>query len=118
MTAWRRKLVFVLVFAVVPLQGVAASLSVLSCLSDTQAQATHTRGDPEHSMHHDAHPDEGGATGQSAYHYHLCCNITASAPPLMTPSAGLPDFPVHALAPPHSLRDLFIPEQPQRPPLA
>ena len=114
MTSWRRKLVLVLALAVMPLQGVAATLSVLWCHGDAQAHAMHTQDDPEHSMHHDALPDEGGATGQSAYH--LCCNIIASAPPVMTVSAVPPDFPVRAFVP-DSLHDLFIPEQPQRPPL-
>ena len=115
MTAWRRKLVLVLALAVMPLQGVAATLSVLLCHGDAQAHAMHTQDDPEHSMHHDDHPDEGGASSESAYH--LCCNITASAPPLTTLSAVPPDLPVNTFVP-DSLHDLFIPEQPQRPPLA
>lgn len=113
MTTWHRKLVLVLALAVMPLQGVAATLSVLLCHGDAQAHAMHTQ--DEHSMHHYGHPDEGGATGNSAYH--LCCNITASAPPVMTLPAVPPDFPVRALAP-DPLHDLFVPEQPQRPPLA
>lgn len=122
MTAWRRKLVLVLALAVMPLQGVAATLTVLWCHGDAQAHALHTQNNPihtqdapEHNMHHDAHPDEGGAAGQSAHH--LCCNITASAPPLVTPSAAPSEFPVRAFAP-DFLHDPFIPEQPQRPPLA
>jgi len=114
MTPWRRKLVLVLALAVMPLQGVAATLSVLLCHGDAQAQAMHTQ-NPEHSMHHDGHPDEGGATGHSGHH--PCCNVTASAPPVMTLSAVPPDFSVGTFAP-DPLYDLFVPEQPQRPPLA
>ena len=113
MTPWRRKLVLVLALAVMPLQGMAATLSVLLCHGDAQAHAVHAQ--DEHSMHHDGDPDEGGATGHSAYH--LCCNITASAPPVMMLAAVPPDFPVRAFVP-DPLHDLFVPEQPQRPPLA
>jgi hypothetical protein len=115
MTPWRRKLVLVLALAVMPLQGVAATLSVLLCHGHAQAQAMHAQDDPEHSMHHDGHPGEGGATGHSAYH--LCCNVTASAPPVMTLATVPPDFSVGTFAP-DPLYDLFVPEQPQRPPLA
>jgi hypothetical protein len=115
MTPWRRKLVLVLALAVMPRQGVAATLSVLLCHGHAQAQAMHAQDDPEHSMHHDGHPGEGGATGHSAYH--LCCNVTASAPPVMTLAAVPPDFSVGTFAP-DPLYDLFVPEQPQRPPLA
>ena len=115
MTPWRRKLVLVLALAVMPLQGMAATLSVLLCHGDAQAHAVHTQDNQEHSMHHDGDPDEGGATGHSAYH--LCCNVTASAPPFMTLPAVPHDFPVRAFVP-DSLYDLFVPEQPQRPPLA
>jgi hypothetical protein len=118
MTPWRKKLVLALALAVMPLQGVAATLSVLSCYDHAQAHAMHaqdTHDDPEHSMHHDGHPDESGATGHSAHH--LCCNVTASAPPFMNPAAVPSDFRVRAFVP-DSLPDLFVPEQPQRPPLA
>jgi hypothetical protein len=102
-----------------PLQGMAATLFVLSCHGEAQAHAVHaqdTHGDHEHSAHHpDGHPDEGGATGQSAHH--LCCNVTASAPPVVTPRVAALRFPVRALAL-DLLHDLFVPEQPQRPPLA
>ena len=114
MTPWPGKLVLVLALAVMPLQGMAATLSFLSCQGDAQEHAMHTQ-DPGHSMHHDGHPDEGGATGHSLYH--PCCNVTASAPPVMTLSAVPPDFPVRSFAP-DSFHDPFVPEQPQRPPLA
>lgn len=118
MTPWRRKLVLVLALAVMPLQGVAATLFVLLCHGDAPAHAVHaqdTHDDPEHGMHYHGDPDEDGATSQSAHH--PCCNITASAPPFMTLSAVPPDFQVRAFVP-DPLHDLFVPEQPQRPPLA
>ena len=115
MTAWRTKLVLVLALAVFPLQGMAATLSVLWCHGDAQAHAMHAQDNQEHGLHHDAHPDEGGATGHSAHH--LCCNVTASAPPIVTPLAITLDFPVCTFVP-DSLHDPFVPDQPQRPPLA
>ena len=115
MTAWPRKFVLVLALAVLPLQGVAATLSVLSCHGDAQAHAVHMQDNHEHGMHHDGHPDEGGATANSTYH--LCCNVTASAPPVVMPLAVTLDFPVCTFVP-DSLHDLFVPDRPQRPPLA
>jgi hypothetical protein len=102
-----------------PLQGVAATMLVLLCHGDAQAHAMHAQhadDDHERGMHrHDGHPDEGGATHQAAHH--SCCHVTASAPPVMTPGVVALGFPVGAPAP-DSLHDLFVPEQPQRPPLA
>ena len=118
MTVWHRKLVLAFALAVMPLQGMAATLFVLQCHGEAQAHAMHahdTHDDHEHGLHHDGDPDDAGAAGQSAYH--PCCNVTASAPPVMTPRAEALRFPVGAFAP-DSLHDLFVPEQPQRPPLA
>jgi len=110
-----KKLVLVLALAVMPLQGVAAALSVLFCHDATQMHALHDQGSHDHGVNHDSHQDEGGTTGSHANH--LCWHYTISTPPVVTLPAALPDFPVRALAP-ESLHDLFIPDRPQRPPLA
>jgi hypothetical protein len=115
MTTWCKKLVLVLALTVMPLQGVAATLSVLLCHGEAQAHAMHDQGNHGHGTPHNSHPDEGGATGNSAHH--PCCNITASAPSSVTLPATQLDFPVRAYAP-APLHDLFIPDRPQRPPLA
>jgi hypothetical protein len=117
MNTWCRKLVLLLALAVMPLQGVAATLSVVFCHNEGPMRALHDQGSHDRGVNHDSHPDEGGTTGNSAYHYHLCCNVTASAPSIVTLPATQPDFPVRAFAP-DPLHDLFVPEQPHRPPLA
>ena len=116
MSRWSRTLVLVLAFAVMPLQGIAASLSVLLCHGDTQAHVVHEPDGHDHNAQHDGHhgtqQDDGGATA-----YHLCCNVTVSVPSTVAVLPALPDFPVRALVP-DPFRDLFIPDLPQRPPLA
>ena len=110
-----KKLVLVVVLLVLPFQGVAATVSVLLCHGDAQAHATHTSGAPDRGMHHDGQSDEGGASGNPANH--LCCHSAVSASPVVALPAALPDFPVRTLAP-DLLPDLFVPDRPQRPPLA
>ena len=125
MSNWSKKLVLVLAFAVMPLQGLAATLTILLCHGDAQTHGMHVGGNGhEHgageARHDHPHPAAAGnhddeSTGNSAYH--LCCNLTASAPPAATVPAALPDFPAQAFTP-APLHDLFIPDRPQRPPLA
>jgi hypothetical protein len=118
MTIWFRKLVLVLAFGVMPLQGIAATLSVLYCHGDAQAHTAHADDGHNHVAHHDGHHNsnpDGGTGGHTAYH--LCCNVTMSAPPIMTYVAVPTYFPVLAFVP-DPLHDLFFPDQPQRPPLA
>ena len=115
MITWYKKLALVLMLTVMPLQGIAATLSFLLCHGEAQAHAMHDQGGHGHGTPHDNHQDEGGTTGNSAYH--PCCSVTASAPSILTLPATQPDFPVRAYAP-DPLHDLFIPDRPQRPPLA
>lgn len=122
MSDWSKKLVLVLAFVAMPLQGIAATLTVLLCHGDTQVHAMHATGGHEHGAdagqsheHQSPGSHNDDSTGNSSYH--LCCNLTASAPPVATVAAALPDFPAQAFAP-APLHDLFIPDRPQRPPLA
>jgi hypothetical protein len=115
MNTWCRKLVLLLALAVMPLQGIAASLSVLFCHDEGHLHALHDQGSHDHGVNHDGHQDEGGTT--SNHTSHPCCHYTVSAPAVVTLPAALPDFPVRAFAP-ESLHDLFVPELPHRPPLA
>jgi hypothetical protein len=125
-SSWIRKLVLAAALAVMPLHGIAATLTVLLCHGDSPMHglhvapvASHDHGDhaAAHSQEHvGASHDESGADSNGAS-YHLCCNLTASAPPSIRIDTALPDFPVRAFVP-DTLHDLFVPEQPQRPPLA
>ena len=111
MSPWLKKLVLAAALLVMPLQGIAATLSVLLCHGDTQIQATHVNGEIQHGTHQ----DEGGTVGHHAYH--PCCHFSASVPPVEALPAATFDFPVRTFAP-DSLHDLFVPDRPQRPPLA
>jgi len=120
MTAWSRKLVLFLALAVMPLQGFAATLAVLLCHGDAQMHAMHAPDGHGHDGpddgHHGAPQDEGNPASTNAA-YHLCCNMTVSVPSSIILPAVVPDFPVRASAP-DPVHDLFIPDRPQRPPLA
>lgn len=111
-----------LALAVMPMQGIAGVLTVLLCHGDAQAHSMHASGAHEHDAEDAGHEHEHQAGGQEdnstgKFSNHLCCNLTASAPPVVTFTPAPPDFPVQAFAP-APLHDLFIPDRPQRPPLA
>jgi hypothetical protein len=121
MTTWCRKLVLLLAVAVMPLQGAAATFSLLACLQGEDGhgahaiQAGHNQGIPhDHGMQQDAQSDDGGPGNHAD---HLCCNYFVSALPLDSHLALAPDFPAQARTP-QQLHDLFLPDRPQRPPLA
>ena len=113
---WLKRLVLAAALAVMPLQGVAAALSVLLCHGDAQVHTLHEGGDHGHGAQQAAHQhDDGNPSGGG--NYHLCCHLSVTAPSTVTLPAALPNFPVRAFAP-DALHDLFVPAQPQRPPLA
>jgi hypothetical protein len=114
MSLWLKKLVLAAALLVMPLQSIAATLSVLLCNGEAQMDAMHANGGPDRGTHQDSNQDEGSTSGNPAYHP---CHNTVSAPLVVTLLAAAPDFPVRAFAP-DTLYDLFVPEQPQRPPLA
>lgn len=111
-----RKLVLLLALAVMPLQGIAAAVSVLQCQAGGGKRATHViqaHQAHDHGVAHDSQPvDDSGAKTHTG---HFCCH-QVSGLPLVILSPALPDFPVWALSP-ALLHDLFFPEQPKRPPL-
>lgn len=117
-----KKLVLAAALAVMPLQGIAATLTVLLCHGDAQIHGAHATASHGHGDHQAAHQHEHGATGNdesgaTSQFFHLCCNLTASAPPSFSVDATQPDFPVRASLP-DPMHDLFVPDRPQRPPLA
>ncbi len=116
---WLHKLILTVALAVMPLQGLATTLSVLLCHGEAQMHAVHEQGSDTSASDHDHHAgnqqDVEGTSGNPAYH--PCCHYTASAPATMTPQAVSIDFPTQAYTP-EPLHDLFVPDRPQRPPLA
>ncbi len=115
MLPWLKKLLLGVVLSVLPLQGVAATLSVLYCHGDAKAHVIHSPGNADDGTHQGGHEDEGGTSSQVAYH--PCCNHIVSASPVVNSPAALPDFLARAFAP-DPWYELFVPELPQRPPLA
>jgi len=117
LSLWLKKLVLAAALAVMPLQGIGATLSVLLCHGEALTHSAHAGGSDHahHDGHPDKHPGDDGTAGSSVYH--LCCHYTVSAPAAVTVPVSLPDFPVRAYAP-DPLHDLFVPDRPQRPPLA
>jgi hypothetical protein len=106
-------LVLAVVLAVMPLQGVAATLSVVLCRGETQLHAVHASAGPEQDASQDGERDVGGTPGGF---FNLCCHGTVSASSAVVPAVAAPEAPIRALAQ-HIPHDLYIPEQPQRPPL-
>ena len=119
LSLWLKKLVLAAALAVMPLQGVAGALSVLLCHGEAQTHAAHAGDSHDHGAPQDSHhpnqQGDDGAAGNSAYH--LCCHYVLSAPSAVTLPVSLPDFLVRAFVP-DPLHDLFVPDRPQRPPLA
>lgn len=115
MSPWLKKLVLAAALLVMPLQGVAATLSVLLCHGDANTHVAHSPSNADHGLHQGGVQDEGGTSSQVAYH--PCCNHIVSSPPVATSLAARFDFYVPAFAP-DTRYDLFVPGPPQRPPLA
>jgi len=118
LTPWLKRLVLAAALAVMPLQGMAATLSFLLCHGEAQAHASHAGGNHDHASQpdsHHEHPADDGAAGGTLYH--PCCHFTATAPASVLPAVTPMDFPVLAFSP-DTLHDLFVPDRPQRPPLA
>ena len=113
MSLWLKRLVLAGALVVMPLQGIAASLSVLLCNGEAQMHAMHANGGHDRGTHQNSSQDDGSTSSNFAYHP---CHNTVSGPLVVTLLAAAPDFPVRAFVP-DTLYDLFVPEQPQRPPL-
>ena len=116
MSSRLKKLVLLLAIAVMPLQGIAGALSVLICHGEAQSHATHAQDDHDHGASpQGGHHDDAGTGGDLGYH--LCCHHTASGVPVVFLPAATSALPAPATAL-LLLHDLFLPDRPQRPPLA
>jgi hypothetical protein len=121
MPRWLSKFLLAAALAVMPFQGIAATLTVLYCHGERPAHADHaTQAHGDHGSghaheHEQAAPEQTTANGGSLYH--LCCNLSASMPVSVNVNTHLPEFIVRPFVP-DALLDLYDPEQPQRPPLA
>ena len=97
-----------LAIAVMPLQGIAATLSVLLCHGETET-AMQAQDGHDHGTHHQGQHDDAGPSGDLTYH--LCCHHTVSGVPVVTLPPAIADFSMLAAAP-QPLHDLFFPTGP------
>jgi len=111
MKAWRKKLA-VIVLLLLPLQGLAATLSAFNCVSgDAHQTTTHT-----HSHDGGLPHEHDGETGQDPSGHLGCHHLYSAMPPVMGVSipSDIPAFESSIFL----LFTLFVPEQPRRPPRA
>lgn len=115
MSVVSKRLVLAAALLVMPLQGVAATLSVLLCHGDIRVQTMHADTGGDHAVRGESQPNGGGTGGNFAYH--PCCHNIVSATPRAIPVAAPLETGVQAIAP-DALHDLFFPDRPDRPPLS
>lgn len=112
-----KQFIVLLALVMLPTQGVAMALSGIVCSSGGEtpvAHVAHAGDDHDHGARSGGSHEDDGA----GIHYeHFSCNHLVFVLPTTTLPETTPDFAVWALAA-HSLTDLFVPERPQRPPLA
>ena len=110
-----KRFVVLLALAVLPVQGIAASFTKLACHtgSDEHAAAAHTQDGHDHAPRGHSHSDGGKGVDLERS---SCHHLTALLPAATLP-ARVADFPAWAPSS-YALPDLFIPDRPQRPPLA
>lgn len=110
MNGWSGKIVLLLALVVLPLNGIAATFAVLPCHAEHQANTVAHHDGPGTSQQHDS-------DANNAFSGHFCCQNIVSGMPVAAPNTVIPDYPSFevSISP---LFSLFIPEQPQRPPLA
>ena len=120
MSEFSRKIALLLLLLLMPIQGIAASVSHLLCASSSAAEPM----DMGSGHHHDdsvaaqEHDHEGSSNdGNNNHAGHLSCHQVSSGIPSITVLAFVSDLPVYH---PSSFTspNLFFPEQPQRPPRA
>jgi hypothetical protein len=109
-----RKFAVLVLLLVLPLQGVAASLTDSLCSSaPAQSQPVVGHGDDGHAS---SSHEQNGST-ETTYSGNLCCHHVFTAIPVITADAGSAEPP--AFDPQHRYSPwLFFPEQPQPVPLA
>jgi len=123
MRDWCRKLVLLLVLAVTPLQGIASYAASLQCHSDSDVLAPHMvhaadGHNHDHASDRDgqANHDDNGNAGARAMG-HSCFHHYAPALPVVTLPAVMPEYTAQEFVT-RTQHEFFVPDRPQRPPLA
>ena len=125
MRAWLKKIALLTLLLILPLQGAAAVLMPLACLTapthnatadasahhQTATELAQQHHAPAGASHHEGNDD--GGTVQN-YNEHTLCHLFSAIPATVAvvAAADLPAL-VSFIPPPLAL---FVPEQPQRPP--
>ncbi len=101
---------------VMPLQGLATTLGVLACQGKAGAFTgeTYDRGAPDPAVNQGASTD--GKSSNGGLSSHFWCVQLATDVAEASVAAVIPEFP-RSLVPASDFLDLFVPEQPHRPPL-
>jgi len=119
MQTWNTRLAALLLMLVLPLQGLAASLSPMLCHTEEHhAAIDRAHGDSNDHHHHgtDTVP-AGEQNGTADYAGHLCCSIAFVAVPMVTAGTS-PLEPTLYTSPDAVSPPLFVPERLRRPPRA
>lgn len=112
-----KRFVLLLALVVLPAQSATAAFYGAICHGSADGQSAHLAhaGDGhDHGAQRDSHSSDDGTAEQSE---HFSCHPLVSVLPALTLLVDAPNFSVWAI-PAHGLSDLFVPERPQRPPLA
>jgi hypothetical protein len=117
MVSRAKRFVLILALAVLPIQGIGASFAKLACHGAAEGHAApiaHAHDGHEHGTQPPSHSEDG--KGADSEHYYSCHHLTVVFPAATLPATPA-DFP-HWARSSYGLPDLFIPDRPQRPPLA
>lgn len=113
MKARWKKFVLLMLLATLPVQGMAAMVSALSCMASEEQHASHPHG-PNHHADRISHDSDSGTTAKTDS-AHFCCNLVSFGIPATAATTARAETP--AFTPTLSLpSSLFVPEQPRRPP--
>jgi hypothetical protein len=110
-----KRFVVLLVLAVLPVQGISASFVKLACHtgSGEHTAGAHVHDGHDHAPQGHSHSDDGKDGDPERF---SCHHLTAVLPAATLP-ARVTEFPAWAPSS-YGLPDLYIPDRPQRPPLA
>ena len=111
-----KRIVLLLALAMLPVQGVGASFAHLAChtgAGEHGPHGMHGHDGHDHGGQKNGHSDEGKAVDME----HSSCHPSTPVLPVVTLPSNPSDFPVWAPSS-YGLPELFIPDRPQRPPLA
>jgi hypothetical protein len=121
---WLARLVLAIYLAVVPFQGIAATIEALVCHEEAAAGAAQGSNEHAHSpATQDAHgpvaagDTSDGDSGDAAYGGHLCCQLVVAALPSRAALREPQEFSVLPSSPDVFLYVTFL-QRFQRPPLA